>query len=209
MEKKDKLVSDLTNSLNQIKSLINEHQWDINKNRELWNKMVDDASELHKLVKPTHHKYMIQNRRVSPDEREFYNHIHPVEDLLRFIKDPHANDDPEDQTINHEFEIKIYSRRWEHDDIYHIKRIEDGWEVLHLTLSGVCDKSGRPYIFENLRQDSINYPEALPGYLEWLWEKSAETGLTHEQVQLSLNELGNWISACEKTSPTGIWETYK
>lgn len=42
---------------------------------------------------------MLENRGVPVEDIEFYNHIHPVDDLLKFIDDINANDDPEDTTI--------------------------------------------------------------------------------------------------------------
>lgn len=205
MAPKEELQKELTEKLDRIRLLRSENKWDEN----LWEETVNLAHEIHKLVQPKHHGYMLKNREVSPDQREFYNHIHPIEDLLAFMQDPHANDDPEDTTINHEFEMKIYTRRWGHYDTYNVKRIATGWEIGNLGISGVCDKSGMPYLFQNFRQDFINYPEAIPEYLEWLWEKAAESGLTHGDVQNSLNTLSNWISECEKQSPKGIWEGYK
>lgn len=56
---------------------------------------------------------MLENRGVSVEDIEFYNHIHPVDDLLKFIDDVNANDDPEDTTIGKKFTLKIYTRRWE------------------------------------------------------------------------------------------------
>ena len=208
MKNKEALVKELSQLLSEEKKLIDNNEW-TDRNREHWNKMVDIAHELHKIVKPKHHKYMIENRGVDPNDREFYNHIHPIEDLLAYIKNPHANDDPEDQTIDHDFEIKIYSRRWGHLDTYQITRIESGWVIGNLSISGSCDKTGKPYLFENLKHDLINYPEAIPGYLEWLWDQASEQGLSHKQVQQALNDLGEWISICEKNSPKGIWEGYK
>ena len=43
-----------------------------------------------------HSKSMLENRRVSPKEVEFYNNIHSVEDLLKFICDPDSNNDLEE-----------------------------------------------------------------------------------------------------------------
>lgn len=198
--------------LKEVKSLLLSHKWNISEadHKAKWDDMVAKAVKLHQLVKPKHHKYMIENRRYSPDEPGFYNHIHPIEDLIAFMDDPHANDDPEDVTIDHEFTLYVYSRRWRHKDCYRLKRTKTGWELSHISISDAkCDKSGIPYLFENLNHDSINYPEELPGYMSWLWEQAAERGLTHDQVQESLNELGNWISICEENSPKGIWEAYK
>lgn len=58
----------------------------------LYKEMSETAHELHMSLKssgyePKHHKYMLENRGVSVEDMEFYNHIHPVDDLLKFIDD--------------------------------------------------------------------------------------------------------------------------
>ena len=175
----------------------------------LWKNMVKLANELHAEIKPKHHKYMIENRGCEPDDPKFYDHIHPVEDLLAFIDDPKANDDPEDTTLNHKFYFDVYTRRWGHDDRYEITRNEEGWFIGNISINGNCNKTGSPYLYENLRHDSVNYPESLPGYLEFLWDQAADEGLSHEEVQEALNQLSSWIKICEIESPKGIWESYK
>lgn len=210
IEKENK-IEELRTTLKKIKELFDNNKWQNGKpeHEKLWKKMVDLANKLHKIVNPKHHKYMIENRGYEPDDPKFYDHIHPVEDLLAFIDDPHANDDPEDTTLNDEFYLDVYTRRWGHDDRYTFKRTENGWFIGNIAINGNCDKTGAPYLYENLRQDSVNYPKSLPGYLEYLWDQAAEEGLSHETVQDSLNILSNWIKVCEKGSPKGIWEAYK
>lgn len=194
----------------EIKDLISAGQWNIRipENKAKWDEMVSLAVELHKLVKPKHHRYMIENRGYHPDDPEFYNHIHPIEDLLKYIENPHANDDPEDSTMGDKFQFKVYSRRWGHEDIYEFIRNEKGW-IISFKSSGQADKSGKPWLFEFLDHDSINYPEELPGYLEWLWTQAEEEGLSHEQVQEAVQRLADWVSLCERQSPGGIWRGYK
>lgn len=51
---------------------------------------------------------MLENRGVPVEDVEFYNHIHPVDDLLKFIDDVNANDDPEDTTIGENEAIAGY-----------------------------------------------------------------------------------------------------
>jgi hypothetical protein len=205
------LQTDLEQLLNKVLELIYSNKWNQSNpdHKKMWDDMVSKAVQLHKIVKPKHHKYMIENRGVSPDDPEFYNHVHPIQDLLKYIKDPHANDDPEDQTIGHEFEMNVYSRRWGHTDRYRIKRTFNGWEVYFISIGGICNKKGQPFLFENLNHDGINYPEELPGYVEWLWYQAKELGLTHDQVQEAINQLTEWVNLCESNSPRGIWEGFK
>ena len=212
MTEQEELRTRVEELLSEVKKRFYAEKFNIkeDEDKEIWDEMVDKAARLHVLVKPKHHKYMIKNRGFSPDDPKFYNHIHPIEDLLAFIDDPHANDDPEDQTIGHDFSINVFNRRWGHDDTINIKRTEIGWYISAMALTpGDSNKRGEPRLYEILDHDSINYPEELPGYMEWLWERAKEDGLSHEQVQESLNQLASWISICEKNSPDGIWGHFK
>lgn len=172
------------------------------------------AHRLHMLLKarnlePRHHAYMVSNRELQPDDPNFYMHFHPIEDLLKFINNPNANDDPVDQTINADFTFRIFSRRWGHDDIYRFKRTTSGWDVRYVAIGGPCDKGGRPFLFENFRQDSIQYPSGLDGWMEWLWDQAEGQGLTREQVQEALQQLADWVSSTERGAPIeGVWEGY-
>lgn len=182
------------------------------------NVLIQEAGELyHSLhmmlrsrgIEPKHHANMIENRGIQSDDPNFYIHIHPLEDLLKFLDDEHANDDPIDNTIGVNFELRIFSRRWGHDDTYHITRTENGWILNHTAIGGPCDKGGRPFLFENLRRDLIQYPARLEGWMEWLWDKAATVGLTSEQVQDGLRQLGEWISNSERNAPHGeIWDGF-
>lgn len=179
--------------------------------KDLINKTGDKAYELHtrlttRGIEPKHHKYMIDNRGMAASNPEFYKHVHPIEDLINFIEDDHANDDPSDITIESEFEFKVYSQRWRSEDTYSVRRTEFGWYVSHIAIGGSCDKSGKPYLYENLRHDSISYPENLDIYMEWLWDKAATKGLNPSEVQKALNDLSDWVIKTEKNKPIeNIW----
>ena len=172
------------------------------------------AHRLHVALKnrghePRHHGYMIRNRALQPDDPEFYMHFHPLEDLLKFLNDEHANDDPVDQTIGSKFTFRVYSNRWGHEDTYRVQRTADGWTISYLTIGGPCDKGGRPFLFENFRQDTIHFPDGLDLRLEWLWNQASERGLSVEQVQDGLQQLADWVSTTERNVPSdGIWEGY-
>lgn len=211
--KESKLRDKIVELMSKIKASLDKYGLDDGVKKQI-DEMGDYAHQLHISLQkqdhePHHHTYMIENRGFQPDDPQFYKHIHPVEDLLKFIKDPHANDEPQDQTIGQEFEFRVYSRRWGHEDIYHIKRTTEGWNVSNLSIRGPCDKGGHPFIFENFRHDSIQYPNDLDSWLEWLWEQAASRGLSREQVQAALQELAGWISNTEKNTPSnGLWEGY-
>lgn len=210
-KEKNQLISELTDVFNKVKKLFADNNWKngFPDHEKLWSRMVEIAVKLHKEVQPKHHEYMIKNRGCSPDSPEFYNHFDPVEDLLAFINDPNANDDPVDSTLGNEFYINIYTRRWGHDDKYKIKRIATGWFIGNIAINGNSDKSGFPTLYENFNQDSVNYPKSLPEYLEYLWDQAAEQGFSHAEVQHYLDLLSDWIKSCEKSSPQEIFKGYK
>jgi hypothetical protein len=64
-------------------------------------------------------------------------------------------------------------------------------------------------VFMNYLTMIINYPEELPGYFAWLWKQAAEQGLSHEDVQLALKQLADWVSLCEKNTPKGLFRDWK
>lgn len=201
---------------------LNTKAWDIVNHRDMhitqqevdkvFHEMAYIAHELHMSLKkdgkePKHHRYMIENRGVSVDDVEFYNHVHPVDDLLKFLEDSDANNDPEDTTIGEEFTLKVYTRRWGHYDHYTLIRTEEGWDFKGMMISqnGICDKRCSPYLFKTLEHDCVCYPQQIGEFMEYLWEQAAE-GLTVEVVRECIDMIGEWISFCEMNTPRGIFE---
>lgn len=210
-----KLKSELENIHNQIWQYIESNPKSLSENdaNELYGKMAKKAHELHMSLKdsghePKHHKYMIENRGCKPEDERFYEHVHPVQDLLAFIEDVDANNDPEDITIGKTFTMKVFTKRWGHYDQYEITRTDEGWNIKGLFApSYSCDKMIKPGLNEILEHDSVCYPKQVNIFFEWLWDKAAEDGLTKAEVQKAINKLGNWISECEKNAPReGVFE---
>ena len=205
----------------RLEELVREERESI-KNHEVWSEkqanrnkeMAESAHELHLMLKkrgiePKHHRYMLENRAVPVDNIEFYNHIHPVEDLLAFIRDTDANNDPEDSTLGKKFKFKIYTRRWGHYDLYSIERTSDGWKFSGIAAynSGECDKSGKPYLYKTLEHDTVSYPHNLGQLLEWLWKRAAD-GLNEFEVQMAIDDIAEWINICERNVPRGVFEDF-
>lgn len=219
MGNKVELIGKEIEYFDKLELLVREARESIKKH-ELWGdkqvarykEMAEYAHKLHFMLKnreiePKHHKYMLENREVPVDDIEFYNHIHPVEDLLAFIRDVDANNDPEDSTMGKIFKFKIYTRRWGHYDSYSIERISSGWKFSGIAdyNSGGCDKKGQPFLYQTLDHDSASYPYNLGELLEWLWNKAAE-GLSESDVQKAFEDIAEWISICEKNVPRGVFE---
>ncbi|MEV5116675.1 hypothetical protein [Peribacillus frigoritolerans] len=198
IEEKVNIIRDLIHSTDQ-----NVNYFNIEKEEMI---MGDAAHKLHMQLnpKPKHHRYMIENRGLKPDDPEFYYHIHPVEDLLSYLDDTSANDDPEDQTLDHSFFMNIYTRRWGHNDRYNFIRNEKGWHVSHLSYSEQGGRDAEPILGYILRHDSVSYPRTLSSLLEDIWYRAQEEGLTHEQVQKMLSDVADWVSLTERNYPNHI-----
>jgi len=173
---------------------------------EILNKMSILSHELHIQLdpEPKHHAYMIQNRGVNPSDPEFYSQIQAVQDLLEYLDDVNANDDPEDITLNEEFDLKIYTRRWGHYDLYTLIRNEKGWYISFMSHEGQGGMNADPVLSYMLRHDGISYPQNLSNIMEDIWIRARVEGLTKQQVQEMLNTVSSWIEVVEKNYPEDI-----
>ena len=173
-------------------------------------KMGDIAHSLHMSLlasghEPIHHKYMIENRGIDSKNKDFYKHVHPVKDLLAFIADEDANNDPVDITLDKEFYMDVFTRRWGHYDRYKFTRNERGWHIQFLSNDIQANKDVKPDLNQMLDHDSVCYPEQINTFFEYLWNKAHDEGLSEAEVQRALNDLGEWISQCERYAPRGIF----
>lgn len=173
---------------------------------EILNQMSTLSHELHIQLdpEPKHHAYMIQNRGMNPSDPEFYSHIQAVQDLLEYLDDVSANDDPEDITLDEEFDFKIYTRRWGHYDSYTVIRNEKGWYISFMSHEGQGGMNADPVLSYMLRHDGISYPRNLSNIMEDIWIRAKVEGLTKQQVQEMLNTVSNWIEVVEKNYPEDI-----
>jgi|SRR5665647_716553 len=109
-------------------------------------------------------------------------------------------------------ELKVYCRHLNGNDFYQVEKTDNGWRIGHLTTqlnNSDCDKQGVPDLFKELNHDSINYPEELGKYMEFLWDQATEENMPEKKIQEHLNELGEWISTVEKSTPRGdFWSKY-
>ncbi|MGY4556831.1 hypothetical protein COL22_02055 [Bacillus thuringiensis] len=164
------------------------------------------AHKLHMQLepKPKHHNYMIKNRGMRPEEPDFYNHIHPVEDLLSYLDDTSANDDPIDSTLGCTFEFNVYSNRWGHRDRYELTRTENGWHVRHLTFDGTDSLDNMATLYAAMSHDGISFPSSVKYYFSSIWMIAQDEGLEYNQVQEMINRVADWISQTEMNAPRDI-----
>ena len=137
---------------------------------------------------------------LTPNDREFYNHIHVIEDLLNYLEDTDSNNSPDDTTLNQNFEFRVHSNRWGHYDTYHLTRNSDGWFISHNAYSQQGEIDGSPILNRILEHDSITYPHNLNDYISRTWH-NAHAGATREEIQNQLNDIAEWISTTERNKP--------
>ncbi|WP_214891356.1 hypothetical protein [Exiguobacterium sp. s142] len=173
---------------------------------EIMNQMSSLSHKLHMQLepKPKHHKYMINNRGLSPEDPNFYDHVHTVEDLLKYLDDSSANDDPEDVTLDITFEMNIYSRRWGHKDLLKVTRNKEGWFVSRLSQKGQGGLDAEPILSYVLKHDSISFPHNLSNIMEDIWIRAEEEGLSKTEVQKMLTKVADWINMVEMNYPENI-----
>ena len=208
--------NDLKNKIQcNLKRLFDRRRLELNR-QEILRVILENAKyclELHKSLKargypPIHSKYMIRNRKVHTSESlQFYKHVHPQEDLIKFIDNPRSNiedTNKPDKTMGVEFKIDIYSCRWGHDDCYILQRNIDGWYFSNLMeYEGQCNFEGDPYLYKALEHDDIAYPHDIRYYLSSIWQR-ADNGESLENVQDMLNKIADWINNTERSSPRDI-----
>lgn len=168
--------------------------------------LINLASEIHWHILPEYEEYMIVNSELYPnkDTREYYNHFHTLEDLYKELTGygKKVESKKGDINLNKQIDINIYSRRWGHNDSYSIERTLEGWTVtFHQEKAG--NKEGEALI-ETLRHDFINYPHELGTFMWHLWNKADSNEMTVNELQKDLEQIADWINACEKTTPEGI-----
>ena len=104
-------------------------------------------------------------------------------------------------------EVNVFTRRFGHDDCYTIKKTDKGWYIENEYYNGDCDTFGKPTLFDSLNHDSVNYPEALGDYLDYLWRESSYKD--NDWIQEKLNELFEWVKEVEEsTLKTPFWKVY-
>jgi hypothetical protein len=99
------------------------------------------------------------------------------------------------------FNLTFYTRRWNNNVTLTVRKTETGWHISHIAINGDADREGAPLLHANLRQDNVKFPSGLGGFMAFVWEQLDKGEVDDERAQEMLNELGDWISTCEKSQP--------
>jgi hypothetical protein len=102
------------------------------------------------------------------------------------------------------YNMPVYSRRWQHNDIYQIKRTATGWRVTNISVGGDGEKTGFPSLKRCFDQDGVSHPSNITEYFEAIWNSLESKEIDDKKAQEYFDRLGKWISECEKNAPEGI-----
>lgn len=186
------------------------------------NEAAEVAVKLHFIYLPLFDERTMINRDVLPEEdpEKYYRHFHTIEDLYEVITKKNTlkwNSKDGDENLNKAMEMRIYSNRWGHEDIYIVERLENGWNFKHLMFDensskdGTVDGSYKEGFFKILNHDSIHFPfEVIKRALEQLWESADSRKMSVEEVQERLQDIGTWIGNFEREFKRGMpdWFNY-
>ena len=100
-----------------------------------------------------------------------------------------------------QFEFRVYSRRHKSLATYNLTKTKAGWHVRHIAINGDAKPDGAPFVYDNFDQDFIAYPSSIGSFLEWIWNGLDRDELTSSDAQVKLQELADWVSACERSQP--------
>ncbi|WP_440970907.1 hypothetical protein ACSS6N_09470 [Peribacillus frigoritolerans] len=179
---------------------------------EIIQKTKEIAAKMHWIYLPLYPEQTIMNSGIIPEENpeEYYNQFHTIEDLYRVVFESGEivwNSVEGDINLNSPLKMRIYSSRWGHDDIYSVKRTMNGWNFKHLSYDFNCSKDGtlnsikEDGFYRILAHDSIQYPyDGVKFALETLWKTADSTSMSIKELEIKLQDIGDWINAVEKAT---------
>lgn len=100
-----------------------------------------------------------------------------------------------------EFNLTYYTRRWNAPTTLTVVKTTTGWHISHIAIYGDTDKDGAPVLKANFNQDYVKYPHNVGGFLSFIWGQLHNNEIDQERAQDMFDEVGEWISVCEKSQP--------
>lgn len=186
-----------------LKNMLERGEYNYNSFNGLIQEGIQLAKKLHWKYLPIYDEQTMKNRGCLPEDNidEYYNHYHTIEDLYeetigKEIKFDLLNGD---ETLNKEVDFKVYTVRWNSYDTYRVKRTIYGWEVRYLSILPKTLKDGTGGLFDNLRHDSVFFPEEGVAYaMEQIWDLADSGKLSFNEMKEKLEEVAVWISDVER-----------
>lgn len=79
---------------------------------------------------------------------------------------------------------------------YNMRVRKSGWYISNRLINGISDRKGAPCLYDNLDQDCICYPSALPIIINEIWEQAALAKKPYREVQEMLDQASSWVRNC-------------
>jgi len=171
---------------------------------EILSTQVDNAFNLWKMTLVEYPEYYMENSGMYPSNKEFFNHIHMIEELCKLLSQPQSYSKLGDINLNQKMQFVVFTNRWGHDDHYEIARSYDGWIFYGMYQTADitnCEKDGSGALVDALEHDSINYPKDLSFAFEHLWEEADKKEMSTNELSSYISDLADWISITEKAKP--------
>lgn len=105
-----------------------------------------------------------------------------------------------------DFKLTYFTRRWKSDTTLDVKKTDTGWHISYKAIFGDTDREGVPVLENNFYQDNVKFPHDVGAFLGFIWQQLHVGAIDHDRAQEMLDEVGAWISACEKSQP--IWKVW-
>lgn len=106
----------------------------------------------------------------------------------------------------HDFKLTYYTRRWNNDTTLTVRKTATGWHISHIAIFGDTDREGAPILEANLNQDYVKFPDGVGAFLGFVWEQLDSGDIDAERGQQMIQEIGEWITACETSQP--VWKVW-
>jgi hypothetical protein len=105
-----------------------------------------------------------------------------------------------------DFKLTYWSRRWKAETTLTVRKIDTGWHISHVAIYGDTDHEGAPILEANLNQDHVKFPADVGAFLGFVWEQLDSCNIDAERAQQMIQEIGDWITACETLQP--VWKVW-
>lgn len=105
-----------------------------------------------------------------------------------------------------EFKLTYRTLRWSANTSLRVKKTDTGWHISHQAINGETDYEGAPILEMNLNQDNVKFPEGVGTFLGFVWRQLDSDDIDEERAQQMIQEIGDWITACETSQP--IWKVW-
>ncbi|SDC30722.1 MULTISPECIES: hypothetical protein [unclassified Candidatus Frackibacter] len=202
IQNSSKLEKEYKKLFQKLEKNLRKHT-DQDKWEKAYNSLLELSKKLHWKYVPVYSEDIMRNRGCVPEDNleKYYDHYHALEDLYLVMigKKQKWNSTKGDCNVDKVMKFKVFTSRWGHDDIYSIKRTIYGWEVQHISINGYSLKNGEGVLLSNLDHDGIFYPrEGVKHAFEVLWKRADSNEMSIEDLQKSLQEIGDWISDVER-----------